>query len=519
MIGVRRGAGVIRIITCAVFAMATAAQSPPAAAPAPAEPDLEPRVMAAIHARDWDTAETLLHQQVERAQGKFIPYYNLACVRSVRGDKPGAMEWLIKAIERGFCDVHQLRRDSYLSSLQGEDSYRHLEANWGTFLDKRVERDVIETRKVFGAKLGDVRDAKLRVVVMSGFDERATSQARAGIQEVARWSERSLFGPLMDVPEAALDPWVTIALPQRDAFVRWSLIEFGPGALTGSSAIGGLYGHDDKRLVSQDLGATLRHEFLHVLHWRHMSRLGQRHPIYIMEGLCSLAEDLDTVDDADAPTGKGVVVASSWRTNIVKRRERGGTFPSIDSIARMTHEQFVGSRPLANYAFARTLFQWMESQGKLRAWYEHYVAHFAEDSSGVRSMEAVLGAPSAELTKKWRAWVRLLPEVPEEIGLGMASLGVSVEGGGGDGVSVVGITPPRNSTRRIGPLHTPTHLKGESGEVRVGDCLRAVDGRPVRELAELVRVLGAFRPGDVVELEIRRGKKLESVRLRLVARE
>ncbi|QOJ01378.1 MAG: PDZ domain-containing protein [Phycisphaeraceae bacterium] len=487
-------------------------EPPRRAAKDPARAD---RVYAAIDRKDWPQAERLLLEQIDAGEGGFVPYYNLACVSAVTGRGDEALEWLVKSVERGFSDLHTLRRDTYLNRLRDHPGYRALIDAWPEILARRIDTDVRLAREFFGGPMHEERDEGLRIVVLSSFDEKARAQARREIALVDHWARRTLFPGMMEAPESKDDPWVTVVLPRREGFVKWSVLTYGPASLTGAGAVGGAYSHDEKRLVSQDLGATLRHEFLHVLHWRHTTRLGQRHPIYIQEGLCSLVEDFDVIPDPAGAGGPDLIVpVSSWRTNIVKRRERFGSLPTIAALASMPHERFVASSPLANYAAARTLFQWLDAQGKLGAWYAHYTANFDADPTGVRSFEHVLGVPAKDLDKAWRAWIRALPEVPEEITRGMASLGLEVEAGDGDGCRVTAIGPPEPG--RLG--RRPSSARGVEGEVRLGDVIRTIDGKPVREMAEMVRVLSGYRPGDTVRLEIRRGRSIEDVAFKLIAK-
>ena len=471
--------------------------------------------MRAIAAKDWPKAETLLQKQITLGQGRFVPYYNLACVKAVQGAKADAIEWLLKAIERGFSDIRQIRRDSYLASLREEPGYRAIVDNWPKFLEKRVERDVAELRETIEGHLDERRDPALRLVYLTASSESTTKLVREEIERVAEWCEGSegrggIFKGLMTDAASAEDAWVSIVVPTREGFLRWSLLEYGPAAASGFSMIGGQYSHDEKRLISMDSGSSLRHEFFHVLHWRDMGRRGQMHPIYIQEGLAAVVEDYDLVPDEAKPGVKKVVMVGSWRTNVAKRRERRGSLITIDALAGMTHEKFMGEQPLAKYACARTLFLWLDKQGKLVEWYKHYTENYDKDPSGLKSFEAVLGAPIPELNKRWKAWIRAFPEVPEEIRTGMASLGVQIEAQGGDGVAVFAISvPPDHRGRR------PEVLKAEEGEIRVGDIIRSINGRPTRDMAELVRVLSGFEPGQVVPIEIRRGKAIVEVKVKL----
>lgn len=480
----------------------------PDSKPAKAEPgdaDLERRAIDALMRREWDTAEKLLQRQIELRQGGFVPYYNMACCQSMKGDADAGLDWLTKSIERGFADMFQMRRDGYLVAVRKLDGYKKLADAWPQFLDVRIEKDIENAKAKFEKNLLVRKDSELRLAYVSGYDEKTTAQAADEVSLVAKWAFGGVFHGLKDAGETEKDAWVTVVLPKRDAYMKWLVDENGPDAVTGFSAIGGAYGHDDKRLVSQDLGATLRHEFLHALHWRQMTRRGFVQAIWIQEGLCSLVEDFDIVDK---PGGKTIKVAESWRTNIAKRRERGGGLVPIEQFVKLSHDKFTNSTPLANYAEARTIFLWLEREGKLVEWYDMYMS--GQDPTGLAALEQVMGAKGPDLHKKFRAFVRALPEVPETIEPGKASLGIEVEAGAGDGLSVTGIVGP--------PGRKPRVLTGENGEIRVGDVVRSIDGRPVRELAEMVRVLGSYEPGATVELDIRRGKSSVTVRVKLVSK-
>lgn len=477
----------------------------PAVQPAnPTDVDLERRIIDALQRRDWATAESLLKRQIDLKQGGFVPYYNLACCLSMRGDAQLGLDWLIQSIERGFADMFQLRRDGYLAGVRQLEGYQTLAHGWPKFLDGRIERDIEDAARRLGPAMTLQRDPQLRLVYFSGYDEKTTRRAAEEVSLVAMWAFEGALKGLKEAGEADLDAWVVVALPRRDSFMKWLVEENGPGALAGFSAIGGAYSHDDKRLVSQDLGATLRHEFLHALHWRDMARRGFVQPIWIQEGLCSLVEDFDIID---GPGGtKSLRMAESWRTNIAKRRERGGGLVPLDQFVKMPRERFTGSTPLAHYAQARAVFLWLEREGKLARWYREFLE--GHDRTGLAALESVFEAKGPELHKKFRAFVRGLPEVPEEIATGKASLGLEVEAGAGDGLTVTGIVAARGPRPRV--------LVAEKGQIQIGDVIQTIEGRPVRELAEMVRVLGSYEPGTVVELEIRRGRARETVRVKLL---
>lgn len=477
----------------------TTTEKPEEPAAAPEDQTFEARRL--IRAREFDQAEAILRKQIDLGQAGFVPMYNLACVRSVRGAKAEAVEWLLKAIEHGFADVRQLRRDPMLSPLRDEPGFRAIVDQWPKFLEKRADADAAAIKEDFGGTLAERREPALRLIFLAakvGGGEDPSAVVRSEVERVAAWAEGTdespgIFKGLMTDAASAEDAWVSIVTPDRANFLAWARREYGPAATSGFAMVGGQYSHGEKRLVSMDSGSSLRHEFFHVLHWRDMERRGQEHPIYVQEGLASLVEDYDVGADGR------IEIAPSWRTNAVKRRERTGGLMRIEQLAAMDHTKFTRQQPLANYALARTTFLWLEREGKLAAWYTHYTANFRADPTGIKSFEAVLGAPIKDLNKRFRDWVFKLPEVPEEVPPGGASLGVAVEVKSGDGVTVVGFS----------------REPGAGAGLRIGDVVRSIGGKPTREMAELVRVLGTFKPGGEVDVEVRRGEAIEIVRVTL----
>lgn len=453
----------------------------------------------AFRAGEFGRAEAYLRQQLEIQPDNFVIHYNLAAARDRQGDAAGAMQHLRRAIETGFTDIHQLRRDPSLAGVRVLPEYARLEEAWPQILDARRDASVASLEALFqGPRYVTVRDDRLRLVYRSAFDARAFDEAREELTRIAAWGEANVFGDILDPGAMLLDAWVVVVLPTREDFTRWAISVYGADAVRGTSAIGGIYEHDFKRLVAMDLGSTLRHEFFHVLHWRSITRLGQPHPIWIMEGLCSLVEDMDTQADGS------LVPAPSWRTNITKRMEQRRLLMPISTLATLSHARFTGGRPLANYAHARSVFLWLWSRGKLRSWYQTYTTSsehgFRADPTGLKAMQAELGMTIEEIDQAFRSWLRALPSVPEEIRPGMASLGVEIEAGDGEGPVVVSV--PRRG--------------GQAPELRVGDIITSINGRATRDMAELVRVLGSLKPGERTTVSVRRFRRVLEVEVELI---
>jgi hypothetical protein len=461
---------------------------------------LAAEALAAFGKGDYVRAETLLRKQLELDPGSFVALYNLGCCRAMQGDADGACTQIAAAIENGFCDRRQLEQDPTLAAAREHPKFKAMLDNWPEILDARRRGNEIRAEAMFkGREYVNASDDRLRLSFRSAFNEKAFGEARAEIDRIARWADAELFSGILDPEAMKQDAWAMIVLPSRPDYMKWVVSVYGADAVQGNSMVGGAYEHDEKRLVSMDIGATLRHEFMHVLHWRSCTRLGQIHPIWIMEGLCSLVEDYDIEGNTLRP-------ATSWRTNMAQRMERVRNLMPIEKMATLPPLKFTGPRPLANYAQARAFFLFLYERGKLKDWYRHYTAHFADDPTGVKSIEAAMEEPIDSVDRSFKAWLRALPPVPEIVKSGTASLGVEVDSGTGEGPVVTAV------------VHRDRTAPDRQNSLRKNDVITSVGGRAVRDIAELVRVLSGLAVGDDVEVEYRRGRTFGTTTVRLVPR-
>ncbi len=474
-------------------------EAPPARERAPSADagraeQLQQAAFAALGKGDLAGAEKALREQIALDPDNFVPYYNLACAKALAREDAAAIDLLAQAIDRGFVDRAEMERDDSLARLRGTPAYRDLVADWTGTLARHRDANVERSRALIKRKVAPVTDEPLRLVYLSAFPEHSFAAAREEVTRLARWADAKVFPGILDPAQNAEDSWVVVVLPAREDFSRWAVAQFGPDVLKGLSTVGGSYSHDDKRLVAQDLGPTLRHEFFHVLHWRSCARLKQRHPAWIQEGLCSLVEDYDlTPDGSLAPT-------PSWRTNTVKRMDQAGLLFPLRKLAGKTRQDFQGERRMGLYAQSRGVFLYLYQQGRLAEWYAAYTQGFAQDSTGVNAIEQVLGATPEQFDKDFRAWVRALPTIPEEMRPGMPLLGVEVDAGEGEG-------PVVRSFQRGSP----------PGQERLspGDVILSINSQPTRDLPELLRRMGALRPGQTVPVTFRRVKLIKSIDVKL----
>lgn len=454
---------------------------------------LQSRAFKAIESRNYEEARNALQEQAALQPSNFIVHYNLACVHARLSETAPAIDHLHRAIELGFIDLRQLTTDPDLEPIRAEPGYLTLIDNWDAITKARAEANLERTREIYGDAYHYENDEARRLLYACAYDEQSFAIARNELALLADWGIAEIFHDLRNTTTP--DPFVTVILPNRSDFLRWVAMTYGPASRNNFSGIGGAYDHDRKQLVAQDLGATLRHEFFHVLHWRSASRLGQQHPIWIQEGLCSLVEDYDIINGSLTPV-------PSWRTNTVKRILSGGKLTRIEELAAIPREKFTaGGRTMARYAECRTFFLFLHQHALLGPWYRHYIANFKSDPTGVASILATLDTDIDGANAMYRDWLKHLPTVPEPGGReGRAGLGVDVDPGSGDGPVVT---------------QAASRAARASG-IRTGDIIYAVNNRPTRDVFELVRVLGSYQPGEPVTLAARRGSRHLTFEVQLV---
>jgi len=439
---------------------------------------------------DYQRARELIEAELRVTTKDPVLTYNLACAEAQLGLVDQAMETLLDAISHGMVDFHHLARDPHLEPLREHRTYRLILRGWRELLDARGTAELKAAREALGPTYTYETDESLRLHFASAAEASAHASAREEIERTAAWALEHVFPEDWDAgSDARPDPWVLVLIPTPEDFFR----------IVRATGIGGYFDKDRKRLISQDVGPSLRHEFFHVLHWRHMDRIGQVHPYWLMEGLASLLEDVE-----DAPAG-GYELRPSWRTNIAKRLERAGALMRLDRLFALERSRFMGSKSKANYAQARAFCMFLHEQGVLSEWYRVYVEHFADEPTGATATEVVFGEALAKVEERYQAWLVELEEVAEVIRPADAALGVRLSAGRGDGPSVASLASPA------------AHFPGKE-RLRLRDVVTSIDGRTVRTLDDLQRILGEFEVGDRVVVGVRRGRREIDVLVELIPR-
>lgn len=460
----------------------------------------------ALEAGDYARAEAEFRIQIELQETNFVPWYNLACALSMQHKIDDAWEALRRAVELGFDRLTLLDNDPQLNPMRDDPRFVALIDRWDLVRETRSDHTLDVLKNQYGNTYKYEKDENLRLIFASAFSDSAFERAKREMHLLAAWGSEHVFynlpapettqlspDPSTNDPDAQrddgtpknADAWVSVVLPSARDFTRWAVSVYGSNAITSTQQIGGSYLHDQKQLVSQNLGTSLRHEYFHVLHWRSNERSGNFHAVWVQEGLCSLVEDFDITPEGD------LVMTGNYRTNTARRLARLGKLMPIETLAKMPRERFNSSRPLANYAQARTFFFYLHKTGRLGEWYKVYDETYRTDFSGVTAIKRVLGEDLNLVNREYQQWVRDLAEVSEAGRVPGAALGLDTDAGTGEGLTIKSI---RNRTART---------------LRRGDVLISVDARPVRDLNELYRVLGDYQPGDSVGVVVlRRGKEI-----------
>jgi len=403
-------------------------------------------------------------------------HYQRARDLASAGETEAAGEALLDAITEGFADFFRMERDGALRRIRDTEIYQTILLGWRDLLDARGQTDARSAKEALGGAYRIVRDDGMRIHIVHARRAEAIDEALEDLRAVHRWWAEAVLDALPpDLAERdpdRPDPWVTVVLPTPEDFVRL----VGREAFAGG--VGGYYDPRTYRLVALDLGPTLRHEFVHALDWRLLRRVGARRPDWMLEAVASLVEDIDLPEDGDLePT-------LSWRTNIARRRVELGLRTEWPTLFDLPRDRFRGVRPSAQYAQVRSIALFAWDRGAFGAW----VVGAIEKDAGAALADA-LGSPPAEAEAAFEAWLRELPEAPEAIEAGGATLGLEIVRGRGEGARIERIDPG-----------SPARDAG----LRTGDVLVRIGGLRVWTPEDVARVLAERSPGESVAIEARR---------------
>ncbi len=455
----------------------------------------------------WRDAERHAREWLRTHPDDELMLFNLACAQSRQGDQRGAAESLRQSMHAGFAEWSHLDQDPDLSALRQHDSWESITALRDTLRSsaRRQPDGLSGTRERLGIGPGPTgraervladwkarhgedgyrfeRDDVRRLIFISSLDPIADTEMKSALRSQADHQIEALFG------EAQPDT-IVVAIPSLDDAPKYLDSPSTPDGPTQ----GGVYDHGERALISRDIGASLRHEYTHALHWGHMDRLHQRHPTWIQEGLAALYESYDITE-----SGR-VKFRPNERHNIVWDALNRGAAPPLATLFSMSNDEFIDpSGVLVHYAMARSVFEHLASQRKVEDFYKAYVAGFEEDPTGRQALEVAWGKSIDKVEDGWRSWVKRRGAIDDTVGSGDASLGIAGRDAG-DGVAILSVA---------------SGSPAEKAGLQAGDVVVQVGPRTVRSQLELQLDMARRKVGEKVEVRFRRGDSYSTVSVTL----
>ena len=407
--------------------------------------------------------------------------YNKACAQALIGERDRAAESLHAAVEAGFTAFGHMRRDPDLESIRDHPMYIAIDDAAVAIEKLDADRSVNRWKNRFGDDgYRYEKDEKHRLCYATALDPVSHDEMREMIEHQADQLINTLF-------ESGPEYYVLVAVPTP---------EHAEELLKGDARVGGVYDHNQRVLVTRNIGGSLRHEFFHLMHYGHMERVNQLHPLWIQEGMASLYEDYDLGAD-----GK-IQFRANERHNVVRGLAKAGRLMRWSQLVAIDEKRFMDDATQL-YPQVRSMFEFLAERGLLESWYKTYVDGYENDNNGVKAFERVFNAPLDDVERQWRVWLVNRPPVDTVIGPGDAVLGIlSRPNGANDGVIIEEIVPGSSA---------------ETGVLKVGDVVVAIDGTATRSLLELQSIIAARAPGDVVVVRARRGEQYLTAEVTLKA--
>lgn len=164
----------------------------------------------------------------------------------------------------------------------------------------------------------------------------------------------------------------------------------------------GYYSNRHKALVMniETGGGTLVHEIVHPL----MEANFPGCPPWFNEGMGSLFEACGDVDGH-------IRGFTNWRLPGLQRAIKSGKLPPFKTLMAMDARAFYRADTGTNYAQARYLCYYLQEKGRLVSFYREFTNNHAQDPTGIKSLQKVLGERDVDaFQRRWEKYVLGLTE-------------------------------------------------------------------------------------------------------------
>jgi hypothetical protein len=191
-------------------------------------------------------------------------------------------------------------------------------------------------------------------------------------------------------PEDIIDIWL---FKDKDSYGKytWEIFSDKPDTPYGYSS------SEHKALIMNigTGGGTLVHEIVHPFIAANFPDC----PSWLNEGLGSLYEQSQAKGDE-------VIGLTNWRLAGLQEAIQKDKVPSFQALTSTTTTEFYNQDRGTNYAQARYLCYYLQEKGLLTKFYHAFYAARAEDPTGYKTLQSVLGKKDMNAFKKeWEAYV------------------------------------------------------------------------------------------------------------------
>ncbi len=431
---------------------------------------LHRRALKLFKAGKYDKCKALLEKILEIDPNNALACYNLACVHARTNSPAEAMRSLNLAVEKGYTAFRHMERDPDLASIRKLKAYKELLVRRDEIQRARAEKILASLRKQFGTGYICLIDHDNKLVFATNVDSRTLEELKGSLSRYAEAQWQALF-------TGRFEQYVTVVLPGNAP----------PPDKRKRRRIGGYYNHARRMLVASTIGRTLRHEFTHALHFADQDALGQRHPIWVAEGLATLFESSRLIRGRAIPQ-------PSHRLNAIQRLVKRNRHIPWKKLFKLTHPAFMKKAAVA-YPQCRYVMMYMHEKGLLKKWYDTYTETYEQDRTGAKAMEKVFGKSISQIEKDWVVWIKSQRALPRRLAPTQAYIGVQVSAQA-DGLRV----------RRV--------VRGSAANkagLKPRDVIVKIDGRRIVEPGALIALVSSHKVGDKLRIEFRRDGKYKTV--------
>jgi tetratricopeptide (TPR) repeat protein len=431
--------------------------------------------------KEWQEAIDVYKKMLEQDPGDSNALYNSACAYSLLEKKQEAVEYLRKAVEAGFVDFAHIEQDSDLDNIREEEGYKKLFEEKEKLLAGAAEKTLERYKKQLGDEYRYQKDDDYKLIIITNVGQEQLDGLVNALRVYAEshWKDFFKFKPTY---------YITVLIP-RDSqeYAR----RFG-----GMQGAAGFYNPGNKTLTVNLAtgGGTMIHEFTHALHYADMEGLGQKHPIWIIEGFGSLYEQCTQREGS----GFGLL---NWRLPILKDAvAHDKCYPLKEFISGS--ESYFRRDASLSYAMARYIFYYLQEKKLLRKFYAKYRETYEEDKTGLKTLEEVCGKSVEQIEEEWLEFLKPL-EYGRAPDPNRPFVGVGLEGveGGVRITQVVGGSP------------------AEEAGLKTGDVITKIAGSDVGTVEELQAEIGKHKIGDEVTFVVKRGDGEKEVKVKLGKRQ